>query len=261
MSIPLSQDAEDLVGRTAVVVGASAGIGRAIARELAALGASIVWCGRRGKLLDEAIQLAGGTGTAVPADIATEDGCQYVAEMVRSAMEEVDLLVIASGVSEVRRLRDADASYWGRLLSTNLVGPALLVRHLIDDFAAGAVVAMLSSESVGRPYPGLVPYAASKAALEETLRGFRTEHPDLRFARVTVGATDGTDFARDFDPELTGTLFTEWVRAGAIPARPLDPGELGISIARTLAHAVLVPGVDVQDIVLRPPGGPMSFDT
>lgn len=247
-----------LAGRVALVVGASSGIGRAVATELTAMGATVAWCGRRGDALDAAIAATGGTGTGVPADIATEDGCRTVAAVV-AELGRVDLVVVASGASGVTMLRDADADCWDRLLRTNVVGPSLVVRHLLDSLADDAVVAMLSSESVGRPYAGLVPYAASKAALEELIRGWRAEHPELRFARVTVGATDGTDFARDFDPALAGALFERWVTSGVIPARVMQASDVGVSIARTLAQAVLVPGVDVQDLVLRSPGGPMTL--
>jgi NAD(P)-dependent dehydrogenase (short-subunit alcohol dehydrogenase family) len=157
-------------------------------------------------------------------------------------------------------LSDTDQAVWERLLRTNVIGPAQVVRHLLGHLAPDAIVAMLSSESVGHPYPGLVPYAASKAAMEEMIRGWRAEHPELRFAKVTVGATDGTDFARDFDPTLAGALFTDWVSSGVIPARIMQAEEVGASIAHTLARAVTVPGIDVQDLVLRSPGGPMTLD-
>jgi NAD(P)-dependent dehydrogenase (short-subunit alcohol dehydrogenase family) len=252
--------AVDLHGRAAVVIGATSGIGRAIATELTAMGAAVGWCGRRADRLADAIASAGGTGTSLPADIATEDGCRSIAATAATELAPIDLLVIASGASGVTMLRDADAGCWDRLLRTNVVGPSLVVRHLFDRLADGAVVAMLSSESVGRPYAGLVPYAASKAALEELVRGWRAEHPELRFTRVTVGATDGTDFARDFDPELAGELFARWVSSGVIPAQVMQAREVGESIARTLGHAVRVRGIDVQDLVLRSPGGPMSLE-
>jgi NAD(P)-dependent dehydrogenase (short-subunit alcohol dehydrogenase family) len=241
-----------------VVIGASSGIGRAVATELTALGANVGWCARRPELLAEGIAASGGTGTPLPADIATEEGCRSIADAVAAQLGPVDLVILASGASGVTLLRDADASCWDRILRTNVVGPSLVVRHLLSSLVTDAVVAMLSSESVGTPYAGLVPYAVSKAALEELIRGWRTEHPELRFARVTVGATDGTDFARDFDPELSGALFATWMTRGLIPQRIMHALDVGSSIARTLGHAVLVPDIDVQDLVLRSPGGPMS---
>lgn len=249
----------DLRGRNAIVVGASSGIGRAVAAELTGLGARVGWCARRPELLAASIEEAGGTGVAIPADISTDVGCGAVAETVGADLGRLDLVVIASGTSMVRMLADADAVAWEHVLRTNVIGPSLLVQQLLPLLRPDAVVGMLSSESVGDPFPGLVPYAASKAALEEMLRGWRREHPEVRFARVTVGATDGTDFARDFDPDLFGELFSVWVAQGHIPARVMDATDVGISIARTLGHAVLVPGVDVQDLVLRSPGGPMTL--
>ena len=251
-------DALDLHGRNAIVVGASSGIGRVVASELSAMGAGVGWCARRPDLLADGIAAAGGTGVALPGDISTEDGCRAIAEATVSSLGSIDLVVIASGVSAVTMLRDADAACWDRILRTNVVGPALLIRHLLGHFVDDAIVAMLSSESVGNPYPGLVPYTTSKAALEELLRGWRTEHPELRFARVTVGATDGTDFSRDFDPQLFGELFDQWMERGVIPERVMQASDVGRSIAHTLGHAVLVPDVDVQDMVLRSPGGPMT---
>lgn len=247
----------DLRGRAAIVVGASSGIGRAVATRLTAMGAAVAWCGRRRALLEDLVAAAG-AGTPVVADIGTEDGCRAIASAV-GALAPIDLVVIASGASGVAMLRDADEGCWDQMLRTNVIGPSLVVRHLLEHLAPDAVVAMLSSESVGQPHPGLVPYATSKAALEELVRGWRAEHPEHRFARVTVGATDGTDFARDFDPELFGALFTRWIQAGYIPERVMQAEDVGASIAHTLAHAVLVPGVDVQDLVLRAPGPPMTL--
>ena len=247
----------DLGGRRAVVIGASSGIGRCVAEHLTRMDASVLWCGRRGPLLEELVATAG-SGTAVPADISDEAGCRSVG-VAAASVAPIDLVVIASGASDVVMLRDADSSCWERMLRTNVIGPSLVVRHLLDHLAPDAIVAMLSSESVGQPYPGLVPYAASKAALEELIRGWRTEHPEFRFSRVTVGATDGTDFARDFAPELFGPLFERWLHAGHIPARVMQAEDVGASIAHILGHAVLVPGVDVQDVVLRSPGPPMSL--
>ncbi|MGO8873083.1 MAG: hypothetical protein ACLQPH_17100 [Acidimicrobiales bacterium] len=65
------------------------------------------------------------------------------------------------------------------------------------------------SHSVGRPWPGLVPYASSKAALDELVLGLRSEEPCLRTVRVVVGPT-ATPFADGWDPEVAGPLFERW---------------------------------------------------
>jgi NAD(P)-dependent dehydrogenase (short-subunit alcohol dehydrogenase family) len=248
----------DLAGRNAVVVGASSGIGRAVAAELTALGARVGWCARRAALLEAGIAEAGRSGVPLTADITSDAGCAAMGASAATAFDSLDLVVVASGASGVRLLRDAEADYWERILLANVVGPSLVVRHLLDLLTPGAVVAMLSSESVGHPYPGLVPYAASKAALEELIREWRAEHPELRFSRVTVGTTSGTEFIRDFDPALSAELFNTWLSLGVIPQQSMVASEVGASIARTLGHALLVPGIDVQDIVLRSPGPAMS---
>jgi NAD(P)-dependent dehydrogenase (short-subunit alcohol dehydrogenase family) len=104
------------------------------------------------------------------------------------------------------------------------------------------------------PFPGIVPYTASKAALEELVRGLRVEHPEIRFCRVTVGSTEGTEFARDFDPEVAGELFPEWLALGRLPDQLMNVDELGRTIADSLAVALAAPGVDCHDITLRAPG-------
>ena len=246
-------------GRRVLVVGASAGIGRAAALRLADQGANVVFSGRRQARLDEAVGTAG-RGHAIAADVSDPPQC---AALVAGAVERlggIDLLVFAAGVSRIVRLRDADADEWQHVLRTNLIGPALVIRAAIPHLPDRGVVAVLSSESVGMPFPGIVPYTASKAALEELVRGLRVEHPEIRFCRVTVGSTEGTEFAREFDPEVAGELFPEWLALGRLPDQLMNVDELGRTIADTLAVALAAPGVDCQDIILRAPGRVSSDD-
>jgi NAD(P)-dependent dehydrogenase (short-subunit alcohol dehydrogenase family) len=242
-----------LTGRRALVVGASAGIGRAAALRCAARGADVVFSGRRQERLDEAVATAG-HGHAVAADVSDPAQCNALVDTAVEKLGGIDLLVFTAGVSRIVRLRDADAEVWQHVLRTNLVGPALVISAAIPHLAPDAVVAVLSSESVGMPFPGLVPYTASKAALEELIRGLRVEHPDVRFCRVTVGSTEGTEFARDFDPEVAGELFPEWLALGLLPAQLMKVDELGGAVADALAVALAAPGVDCHDITLRAPG-------
>lgn len=249
-----------LAGRRLLVVGASAGIGRSVALHAAELGARVAFCGRRRARLDEAVAQAGG-GVAIVADITDPDQCVSLAAQAADALGSIDLLVMAAGVSRLGRLRDTDAAGWRSVLDANVIGPNLVVRAALPYLTEQAVVAVLSSESVGAPYEGIVPYTASKAALEETIRGWRVEHPNRRFSCVTVGVTDGTDFAREFDPELAAELFPVWIAGARMPANTMAVDELGSAIARTLAVAVDSPGLDCQHLTFRAPGGPYIGDT
>jgi NAD(P)-dependent dehydrogenase (short-subunit alcohol dehydrogenase family) len=244
---------DELAGRRVLVVGASAGIGREAALRFAERGADVVFSGRRRDKLDDAVTAAG-RGHAIPADVTDPEQCRALVSQAAELLDGIDLVVFCAAVSRILRLREATAADWDGILRTNVVGPALVLQAALPHLRPGAVVALLSSESVGTPFPGLVPYGASKAALEELIRGFRVEHPEVRFCRVTIGSTEGTEFARDFDLEVAAELFPRWVALGRLPDRLMLADEVGRVLADSLAIALATPGVDCQDLVLRAPG-------
>jgi NAD(P)-dependent dehydrogenase (short-subunit alcohol dehydrogenase family) len=243
-----------------LVVGASAGIGRATAVRLAELGYRVAVVGRRKDRLDDVVAQMG-DGHSVSGDLSESAQCEGVVEEAVAGLGGIDLLVYAASASRLSRLADVDADMWTSVLQTNLVAPALVVRASLPHLAPGAIVCLMSSEAVGNPHEGLVPYAVSKAALEELVRGLRNEHPDLRFCCLRVGATEGTEFARDFSPELGAELFPRWIATGRMPAQMMQVAELGNAIADTLAVAAGSPGVDLQDLVIRAPGGTYRGDS
>jgi NAD(P)-dependent dehydrogenase (short-subunit alcohol dehydrogenase family) len=236
------------------VIGASAGIGRGIATRLVTEGADVVFCGRREDALQRAVKSAGG-GRYVVADVADPKRCDGLVEDAVEILGGLDLLVFAASSSRLGRLRETSADEWHTMLYTNVLGPNLVIRAALGHLAEDSLVAVLSSESVGNPLVGLAPYATTKAALEELVRGWRVEHPELRFATVTVGSTGGTEFARDFDLELAAELLPQWVARGQVPAQGMEAADLGCEIAQLLATALEHPGVDCQQIILRPAGG------
>jgi NAD(P)-dependent dehydrogenase (short-subunit alcohol dehydrogenase family) len=165
------------------------------------------------------------------------------------------MIVFAASSSRLSMLRDTGPDAWAEIFATNVIAPALVVRAALAHLSPGAICAFISSESVGMPYHGLVPYGASKAALEEVVRGQRLEHPDLRFSCIRVGQTMPTDFGRDFDPALAGDLFPKWIAHGRLPAQSMEVVELGTTIAEILMSAMVSPSVELQDVILRAPGG------
>jgi NAD(P)-dependent dehydrogenase (short-subunit alcohol dehydrogenase family) len=197
--------AGSMMGRRAVVVGASAGIGRAVGLRLAAQGAQVVFHGRRLDKLDEAVKQAGG-GHAVAADLSEAGGCESLVATAADRLGGIDLLVHSASVSRLSLARDTPADEWARVYATNVIAPSMVVRAALPHFSVGALSVFISSESVGARYHGLIPYGSSKAALEEVVRGLRLEHPELRVGCIRVGQTLPTDFARDFSPALAADL-------------------------------------------------------
>ena len=109
--------------------------------------------------------------------------------------------------------------------------PGRVLEHLRRGRTPSAV--LLSSHSVGRPWPGLVPYAASKAALDELALGLRAEEPWLRVIRVAVGPTV-TPFADGWDPSVAGPLFEQWAAEGYLRHEVQEPADVAAQITATL---------------------------
>lgn len=253
-SVPVEQA---LQGRRALVVGASSGIGRATARCLAQRGAVVAAVGRRRPLLDELIGEMG-AGTAVDADLRDPDQCASLVEHAAARVGPFDAMVFSASASTLAMAADAGPEVWHKAMDTNVIAPALVTRSLLPHLNAGAFLAYVSSEIVGQPYHGLAHYAASKAALEELVRALRVEQPAHRFCCVRVGATPDTDFAREFPPELTAELTRHWIARAKLPSRFMTAHEVGTAIATAVAVAFACPGVEVQDLTLRPPGAPLA---
>lgn len=249
------------MGATRVlVVGASSGVGRAIAQRFVKAGAEVALSARRVENLTEAIAEAGG-GIAVPGDVRAPDGAREIVKGAVDTLGGLDVVIYATGVSPLQRLRDVERSQWSAVLETNLVGVHEVVKAALPHLAPGAFVGVLSSDSVGTPRQGLVPYAASKAALEELMRGWRNEHPDIRFSTIVIGPTFPTEFGSAFDPDLMAELWPQWEALGAADTSIMDGNELADVIVTTCLTLANYHGISMQEIVLRPAKSPASeFD-
>lgn len=243
--------AYDLNGKRALVVGASAGIGRAIAARLATYGATVAWCGRRKERLDEAVAQYG--GHAVVADVSDDAQCAQLVDDAVGALGGLDVIVYAVGQSRLHPLAQTEGDDWRSILATNVVAPALVTRAALGHLSEAAVVAFLSSESVGAPMHGLVPYTVSKSALEELVRGWRVEQPEVRFVCARVGATADTEFGRDFDPQIGAELIPKWLASGRVTGSFMISADVATVVADVVTVALLTPGIDLHDVVVRPP--------
>jgi 3-oxoacyl-[acyl-carrier protein] reductase len=161
------QRADSLAGRVAIVTGSSSGIGEAIALELAAAGAAVVVNSRRRERAERvarAIESGGGRTVAVAADVC--DSAQ-VAELVRTAVEQLGglhILVNNAGAGLIAPSEELAEADWRRVIDTDLTAPFLCAqaaaRHMLD--AGGGVIVNISSALGHTAIPGRAAYAAAK---------------------------------------------------------------------------------------------------
>ena len=241
-----------LAGRRVVVVGASAGIGRAFAQRAIAGGAAVAVVGRRADRLEELADDAP-SAVVVAGDVRAPGDCSRIVAEATAALGEIELLLYCAGSSPLRPLADTTDDDWAMVFETHVLGVHRIVHDALGHMPRHGIVAVLSSETVGRPRYGLGAYGASKAALDQLLHTLRVEHPRTRFTTVTVGPTFPTEFGDGFDPEVLGRAMSEWARHGLMTEEMMDPGEVAEVLVGVFATALHNPSVGVEHLVVRPP--------
>jgi 3-oxoacyl-[acyl-carrier protein] reductase len=174
----------ELENKTALVTGASRGIGRATALALARAGAHVlVHYGRstqEAKSLVAEIQTKGGRADAISADLGTVDGASLLAKQVRSTVgDRLDVVVLNAGISKAARIADYNVEDFDSLYATNVRGPFFLVQQLLPVLGEGSSIVVISSlgaRSVvgtsGLENPSILAYASTKGALETLVKNW-----------------------------------------------------------------------------------------
>lgn len=222
---------------SALITGASRGLGAAIARQLAPTH-DLLLGGRPSPDLDSlAASLDGASTFAV--ELTDHDAVASVADTI----SRLDVLVHNAGVStSLSPVAQTSADEWRHVLEVNLVAVAELTRLLLPALrAAGGHVVFINSGAGQRANPGWAPYAASKFGLRALADALRAEEPGLRVTSVFPGRID-TDMQRDLV---------------AIEGRAYDPAQFlrADTVASAVAHAIHTPAdAHPAEIVLRPTG-------
>ncbi|WIE66192.1 SDR family oxidoreductase [Curtobacterium sp. MCLR17_036] len=218
---------EPTTPRTALVTGASSGIGEAVAHELAAAGLTVVVHGRdasRTRAVAEAIEHRGGRAVPVVADLAASaaDVRAFAAHASDLAGGRIDVLVNNAGVYPGGPTESLSDDTVDALLTTNIRAPHALVAALAPAMAergTGAVVNIGSwMARVGVPFMGL--YPATKAALEQLTRAWSAEYGP-RGVRVVTVAPGATATPGNADAADAPAAMTQGTPAG-VPVRPVD---------------------------------------
>jgi 3-oxoacyl-[acyl-carrier protein] reductase len=173
-----------LRGKTALVTGASRGIGRATAAALAEAGAHVlVHYGRsaqQAESLVSEIQTKGGRADAISADLGTPDGASLLAKQVRSIVgDRLDVLVLNAGISLRAPIAEYTVEDFDTLFATNVRGPFFLVQQLLPVLGEGSNIVVISSlgarrvvGKAGLETPSILAYASTKGALETLVKNW-----------------------------------------------------------------------------------------
>jgi NAD(P)-dependent dehydrogenase (short-subunit alcohol dehydrogenase family) len=175
----------DLIGRRALVTGASRGIGRALAEGLAWAGAHVALAARSEAILaeaTEAIAAAGGRAVPIAMDVSDVADCRVGVERAASALGGLDILVNNAGVEEVRPSLEVEEALWDKILDTNLKGAFFVAqaaaRRMRGGGRGGAILNLCSlTSAVG--IPTAVPYGSSKSGLLGMTRALSAEWAPL----------------------------------------------------------------------------------
>jgi 3-oxoacyl-[acyl-carrier protein] reductase len=166
-----------LSGKTALVTGASRGIGRSSALALARAGAQVLVHYGRGAKEAEAvvadIRKAGGRAEAVAAELAALDGAHKLAQRVRAIMgDRLDILVANAGTSKAAAIEDYTVEDFDRLFAVNVRAPFFLVQQLLPVLHQGSSIVLLSSLAARAAVGTLSAYAATKGAIDTLVKHF-----------------------------------------------------------------------------------------
>ncbi|MFD7584822.1 SDR family NAD(P)-dependent oxidoreductase [Kitasatospora sp. NPDC059811] len=201
-----------LDNKTALVTGASTGIGLAIARRFAAEGATVYLTGRREAELAAAVEQVGSRGIGVRGDVSKLDDLDRLFAEITERSGRLDIVVANAGLGDFGLLGEITEEEYDHTTSVNLKGTVFTVQKALPLLSAGASVILLSSSAALRGVPGLGVYAATKAAIRSLARTWATELAGrgIRVNALTPGpvATPGADELRAAYPQVDQAVAT-----------------------------------------------------
>ena len=226
----------NLSGKTALVTGASRGIGRASALALAKAGAQVLVHYNGGEKDATAvvaeIRKAGGKAEKVTADLRASDGPHALAERVRAIVgARLDILVASAGIAKAATIEETTVEDFDALFAVNVRAPYFLLQQLLPVMCKGSSVVLLSSLAAHASVGTLSAYAATKGAIDTLVKHFAAALGErgIRVNAVAPGVvpTDMSSFAKTD----AGREFTLGIQALKRMAQPDDIGAAIVFLA------------------------------
>ncbi|MFZ6718914.1 SDR family oxidoreductase [Undibacterium sp. Ji49W] len=238
--------------KTAIITGASRGIGQAIALRLAADGFAVVvnYAGNASKAQETvtAIQAAGGKAIAVQGDVARPEDVAQLFATGKEVFGRIDVVVNSAGVMPMATINGSNLDAFDKVIATNLRGAFLVLAQAAQHVEKGGRIIALSTSVIAKSFPAYGPYIASKAGVEGLVHVLANE---LRGRDITVNA---------IAPGPVGTeLFfngkTEEQITNIAKMAPMERIGTPAEIAAAVAFLAGPDGVWVNSQVLRVNGG------
>jgi NADP-dependent 3-hydroxy acid dehydrogenase YdfG len=241
-----------LSGKTALVTGASSGIGRSTALALAAAGAQVALVARRADRLDDLaaqIKADGGQALARAADVTDEDDATRAVEDAVDHFGGLDILVNAAGMTQVGKVENANLADWRYVFELNFWAGLYTSRAAIPALKAGGGGDIVNvSSTAGRRAVGATfgPYAASKFALTAFNESLRAEVTlaGIRVCIIEPGAT-----ATEIHEHIKDEKVREFTRQHLEKDGAMQPEDVAAAIIFAVS---LPPRVNVSQLVIRP---------
>ncbi|GLS22361.1 short-chain dehydrogenase [Labrys miyagiensis] len=238
--------------KVAIIIGASGGIGKAVALRLAQDGFAIVghYAGNAANV-DEvlaAIKAPGGRAIGVKADVAAEADVVALFNTTLDTFGRIDVVVHSAGIMPMGSIADGDLTTFDKVIATNLRGTFIVLSQAARHVAEGGRIIAFSSSVLTKSFPNYGAYVASKGGVEGLVRVLANE---LRGRNITVNAVA---------PGPTGTeLFLKGKSNGLIDSlakmAPLERIGTPQDIAGTVSFLAGADGAWVNAQVIRSNGG------
>lgn len=179
----------DPAKKTAIVVGATGGIGSAVALRLARDGFAVTaaYAGNAagGEQVSATIKANGGAAIAVKADVASEADVTRLFKTTLDTFGRIDVVVHTAGIMPMSKIVDGDLETFDHVIATNLRGTYIVLGQAAKHVGEGGRILAFSSSVLAKSFPGYGPYCASKAGVEALVRVLANE---LRGRNITVNA-------------------------------------------------------------------------
>lgn len=247
----------ELTGKTAVITGASSGIGAATARALASAGAAVVLAARRGQRLQELeaeIVQAGGNAASVETDVTDDAAVQGLVAAAHERFGGIDILVCNAGIMPLSMVANVRLAEWQRAVDVNVSGVLRSVGHALPHMlsSGGGHIVVLSSVAGRKVFPGGAVYCATKYAVRAFAEGLRAELSPAHGIRVTViepGAVATELPASVADEDVQQSVRQMYEDKTVLQAE---------DIAAAIRYAVTQPAhVNVNEVLIRPTEQPL----